>query len=58
MLKSVFDKVAGLNAWNKIKKKLQHRCFPVKFVKISRAPFFKGICVLLLLNGLTSIKVC
>ena len=26
-----FNKVAGLNAWNFTKKRLQHRCFPVKF---------------------------
>ena len=29
MLKSLFNKVAGLQACNFIKKSLQHRCFPV-----------------------------
>ena len=31
--KSLLNKVAGLKAWNFIKKRLQHRCFPVKFAK-------------------------
>ena len=31
---------AGLEAYNFIKKKLQHRCFPVKFWIILRTPFF------------------
>ena len=39
MLESVFNKVAGLQACNFIKKRLQHRCFPVKFVKFLRTPF-------------------
>ena len=32
MLESLFNKVAGLQACNFIKKRLQNRCFPVKFV--------------------------
>ena len=35
-----FNKIAGLQACNFIKKRLQHRCFPVKFTKFLRTPFF------------------
>ena len=47
--KSVFLKISqislenicvGLNACNYIKKRFQHRCFPVKFPKLLRTPFF------------------
>ena len=47
--KSVFLKISqisvenicvGLKACNYIKKRLQHRCFPVKFPKFLRTPFF------------------
>ena len=31
-----FNKNAGL-----LEKRLRHRCFPVRFAKISRTPFFK-----------------
>ena len=34
MLESLFNKAEGLKAYNSIKKKLQHRCFPVKLTKI------------------------
>ena len=37
---SLFNKVAGLKACNFIKKRLQHRCFPVKFAKFFRTSFF------------------
>ena len=33
VLKSLFNKVAGLQAWNFIKKRLQHSCFLVNIVK-------------------------
>ena len=33
MLESLFGKVASLQGCNFIKKRLQHRCFPVQFVK-------------------------
>ena len=33
----------GLKACIFIKKRLQHRCFPVKFAKILRAPFLQNI---------------
>ena len=35
-----FKKVAGLNASNVIKKRLQHRCSPVNFAKFLRTAFF------------------
>ena len=34
MLESLFNKVAGLKAYNFIKKRFQHKCFPVNFRKI------------------------
>ena len=33
VVESLFNKVAGLRASSFIKKKLQHRCFPVKLAK-------------------------
>ena len=41
MLKSLFNKVAGLKACNFVKKRLQHRCFPVNIAKCLRTAFFK-----------------
>ena len=48
--KRVFLKVflKGLRACNFIKKRLQHRCFPVKFAKFLRIPILKNICKRLL----------
>ena len=40
MLESLFNKVAGLQLCSFIKRGLQHRCFPVTFVKILRTTFF------------------
>ena len=40
VLESLFNKIAGLEACNFIKKTLQHRCFPVKLAKFLRTPFF------------------
>ena len=34
MLESLFNKVAGLKAYNFIKKRHQHSCIPVKFAKL------------------------
>ena len=34
-----------------LKKRLQHRCFPVKFVKLLRTPISKNICEQLLLDN-------
>ena len=46
MLKSHFNKVADQKACNFVKKKLRHRCFPVKFAKFFRTPFFtEHLCV-------------
>ena len=39
VLESVFNKVADLNAYNFIKKKLQHRYFPVNLAKFFRTGF-------------------
>ena len=52
VLESLFNKVAGLQAFKVcsfIKKRLQHRCFPVKFATFLRAPSLKSICERLLL---------
>ena len=35
-----FNKVAGLRAATLLKKRLWHRCFPVKFEKVLRTPIF------------------
>ena len=35
-----FNKVAGLRPATLLKKRLWHRCFPVKFAKFLRTPFF------------------
>ena len=40
VLESLFEKVAGLKACNFIKKRPQHRCFPVNIAKFLRATFF------------------
>ena len=37
---SLFNKVAKV--CDTVKKRLQHRCFPVKFVNFLRTPFFKN----------------
>ena len=44
VLESLFNKVAGLQACNFIKRRLQRNWFPVKFVKILRTPIFRNIC--------------
>ena len=36
MLESLFNKVADRKAYNLIKKRLQHRCFPVNIEKFLR----------------------
>ena len=40
MLEYLLNKVAGLKAWSFIEKRLQHRCFPVKYAKFFRTSFF------------------
>ena len=41
VLQSLFDKAAGFSAYNFIKKRLQHSCFPVKFAKFLRTCFYR-----------------
>ena len=36
VLESLFSKVASLEAYKFIKKRLQHRCFPVNFTNLLR----------------------
>ena len=48
VLYSLFNKVAGLQD-NYIKKRIQHRCFPVNIAKFLGIPILKNICVRLLL---------
>ena len=45
-----FNKVAGLMPATLLKKRLQHRCFPVNFAKFLRTPFLQNTsrCVLLI----------
>ena len=43
LLESVFSKAAGLQTCNIIKKRLQHRCFPVNIGKFLRIPISKNI---------------
>ena len=50
MLEFLFDKVAGLQGSNFIKKNLHYRCFLVKFAKFLRIPILKNICKWLLLK--------
>ena len=40
MLESLFNKSRGLKPCNFIKKRLQHRCFPVNLTKFLRSAFF------------------
>ena len=49
VLETLFDKVTGLRAYNFIKKRHQHRCFPVNITTCLRAPISKNICEWLLL---------
>ena len=56
MLESLFNKVAGLKACNFIKKRLQHRCFPVNIAKFLRTSFFTEYLRWLLLH-IVSIKL-
>ena len=40
MMQTLFNKVAGSQACNFIKKRLKHRPFPVKFAIFLRTPLF------------------
>ena len=46
-----FNKVAGPQLCNFIKKRFQHRCFTVNNAKFFRTPNLKNICERLLLNS-------
>ena len=48
MLEFLFNKVTDLKACNFFKKRLWHRCFPVKFAKFSGTPFTEHLWWLLL----------
>ena len=41
MLESLFNKIAGLQACNFIKKRLQHSCFPVNIVTLFKNTNFQ-----------------
>ena len=41
VLESLSNNAAGLQACNFIKKRLLHRCFPVKYMEFLRTPIFK-----------------
>ena len=49
-LESLFNKVADLQAYNFIKRRVRHSCFPVKFVKLLRTPILNNISERLLLG--------
>ena len=50
MWKSLFNKLVALQANNFMKKRLQHRCFPVSIARSLRIPILKNICKWLLLQ--------
>ena len=54
---SLFNKVAANQTCNFTKIRLQHRCFPVKFVKFLRTPVLKNICQQMLLQTKGSEKL-
>ena len=57
MLKSLFNKVVGLQSCDFIEKKLQHRSFPVNITKFSRTAFFIEHFWWLLLNFLRNLLI-
>ena len=58
LLVSLSNKVKDFLACNVIKKRLQHRCFPVKFEKCLRTPTFKNLYAQLLLNIKILQQIC
>ena len=56
VLESLSNNAAGLQACNFIKKRLLHRCFPVKYMEFLRTPILKNICDPMLLQR--SILIC
>ena len=55
MCQSLF--IVSLKACNFIKKKLQHKCFPIIIANLLRAPILKNICKQLLLCILWIFKI-
>ena len=51
-VESLFNNVASLKTCNFIKKRLQHKCFPVNSATFLRTPILKKICELVLLKPL------
>ena len=45
LLENLFNKFVGLQIYNFIKKRLQHRCFPLKFARFLRTPILKIGCI-------------
>ena len=45
MLEFLFDKLAGLQACNFVKNRLQHKCFPMKSAKFLRALSYRELGV-------------
>ena len=44
LLESFFNKVPSLQPASFFKKRLQHKCFPVKFPELLRTPILQNIC--------------
>ena len=57
MLESLFNNVAGFQAWNFVKKRLQHRYFPVNVTKFLRTAILKNTCEWLLLFMLNVVVI-
>ena len=55
---SLYNKVAGVKACNFIKKKLQHRCFPVSIAKFLRTVFVYNASGGCLSNSLNQYQRC
>ena len=52
MLESPFNRLVGFKTCNFLKKRLQHRCFPVNIAKFLRTLILMKICEQLLLQFL------
>ena len=57
VLGPLFNKAAGLQVCNFIKKRLQHRCFPVIIANFFKNTYFKNICERLLLFIQKSVEI-
>ena len=56
MLESLFYKVADLRPATLLKKRLQHRCFPVNFARVLGAPFLMLLPSVLFRQFLSPVK--